>query len=390
MGEATIERMATAVPLRRLWGAVLCGYLALGATLQELPGYLTGRFGAGPVVTGLAVGLAFAATALVRPFAGLAGDGGWSRPVVVAGAGLTTLAALGHLLAPNVGVVLAARLVMGVGEAALFSGALPWVLSGAPPGRRGRVTGWFGLSMWGGLALGPVLAVLGHGLGGFRAVWWLVAALPVVSGVLVVSTRAPMFARHPVRLRSWRDLLPAGAGLPGLCLGLSAYGYGTLTALVVLYLGRERIGGESVALAVFSAAFLLVRWAGSPLIDRFGGVRVASLVLGVEVVGLVVLADASGAACALLGCALAGCGVGLMYPATAAMTLRRGSRSPGLAVGAMTSLWDLGILAAGPLGGLVAEHLGYRWAFALAAGAGLVALALTVGLRRSAARRVRR
>ena len=106
--------------------------------------------------------------------------------------------------------------------------------------------------------------------------------------------------------------------------------------------------------------------------------------LGVEVVGLVVLAGASGVSGALLGNALAGCGVGLIYPATAAMTLHRSTRSPGLAVGAMTSLWDLGILAAGALGGLIADRVGYRAAFVVAAVAGLVALALTVALRRAA------
>jgi predicted MFS family arabinose efflux permease len=58
------------------------------------------------------------------------------------------------------------------------------------------------------------------------------------------------------------------------------------------------------------------------------------------------------------------------------MTLHRAARSPGLAVGAMTSLWDLGILVAGPLGGLLAAHLGYRAAFAVAAGAGALALAV--------------
>jgi MFS family permease len=383
------------VPVRRLWGAVLCGYLALGGTLQELPGYLVERFGAGPALTGLAVGLAFAATALGRPFAGLAGDAGWSRPVTVLGAGLTTVGALGHLLAPTVGVVLVARLVMGAGEAALFSGALPWVLSGTPAGRGGRVAGWFGLSMWGGLAIGPLLAVAAHRVGGAAAVWWLVAALPLVSTVLVASTRRPgRGSGAPVRLRSWRDLVPRGAGLPGLCLGLAAYGYGTLGALLVLYLGGQHvggqqvggrhIGGESVALTVYAAAFLLTRGAGSPLIDRFGGARVAGVVLGLAVAGLALLAAVPLEAAALVGTALAGVGLGLVYPATAAMTLHRTARSPGLAVAAMTSLWDLGILAAGPIGGVLAGHLGYRSAFAVAAGVVGLALVIPLGLARSA------
>jgi MFS family permease len=381
VGSVAEAQVGSVAPIGRLWAAVLCGYLALGATLQELPGYLIGRFGSGPALAGLAVGLAFAATALVRPFAGAAGDAGRSRPVVIAGAGLTALAGLGHLFAPGVGLVLVARLVMGAGEAALFSAALPWVLAATPAGRGGRVAGWFGLSMWGGLALGPLLAVLAHRWGGSAAVWWLVAALPVVSGVLVASTRPPVSPAHRAGLRGWRELVPRGAGLPGLCLGLAAYGYGTLTALLVLYLGGHGMGGESVALTVYAAAFLLTRAAGSPLIDRYGGARVLRVVLCVEIVGLGLLAAVPAESVALAGTALAGVGVGLVYPSAAAMTLHRAARSPGLAVGAMTSLWDLGILVAGPLGGLLAAHLGYRAAFAVAAGAGALALAVASRVR---------
>jgi MFS family permease len=373
-----------AVPVRRLWVAVLCGYLALGATLQELPTYVVSEFGQGPAVAGLTVGLAFAATAFVRPFAGRAGDAGLARPVVMAGGAMTALAALGHLLAPDIGVLLAARLLMGAGEAALFSGGLPWVLYGTPADRRGRVAGWFGLSMWGGLATGPLLAVLAGRLGGSGAVWWTVIVLPLVSTALVATTRRPVRRRAaaPIRPRSWRDVVPAGVGLPGLCLGLSAYGYGTLTALLVLYLTDSRIGGQSVGLAVFAVAFLVTRSLGSPMVDRHGGGTVARVVLVIEIAGLVLLAAVGTEPAALIGTAITGIGIGVVYPSTVAVTLHRTrARAPGAAVGTMTSFWDLGILAAGPLGGLIATHEGYRTAFAAAALLATAAFAITFALR---------
>ncbi|MBO2456014.1 MFS transporter [Actinomadura violacea] len=370
--------MDGSVPIRRLWTAVLCGYLALGATLQELPGYVTGDLGRGTAAAALAVGTAFAATALVRPFAGRAGDAGLARPVVMAGGALTAAGAAGHLLAPGLPVLLAARLVMGAGEAALFSGALPWVLAGATGGRSGRLAGWFGLSMWGGLSAGPVLAVLVHRLGGADAVWWTVIALPLVSSTLVATTRS----RQERRPGSWHDLLPGGAGLPGLCLGLAAYGYGTLTALLVLYLGDRHLGGQQAGLAMFAVPFLLARSAGSPLVDRYGGAAVVRIVLLVEAAGLAVLTAAASAPAALAGVAVTGAGLGLVYPCTTTITLgRTKALRPGAAVGTMTSFWDLGILAAGPLGGQIAAHLGYRTAFAAAIAATLGALATAAALR---------
>src|SRR5262249_36603615 len=137
---------------------------------------------------GTAVGIAFAATAATRPFAGRAADAGRARPVVIAGGFLGALGGLGHLWAPNITVLLVSRLVMGAGEAALFSGAIPWILSDTPIERRGRVAGWFGLSMWSGLAFGPVVAVLLHAWHGFGAVWYGVIALGVVSSILVTLT----------------------------------------------------------------------------------------------------------------------------------------------------------------------------------------------------------
>jgi MFS family permease len=370
-------RTSEPAPVTRLWLAVLFGYLALGATLQELPGYLTARFHAGPLTVGVTVGLAFAGTALARPLAGRAGDAGRSRAVGSAGGALTAAAAAGHLLAPGLGLLLVARLAMGVGEAALFSGSLPWVLSRTEPARSGRVAGWFGLSMWGGLSGGPLLAVAANAVGGATAVWSLVIALPLVSTVLVASTRSPSGGRTPMRVSGWSDLVPGGVGTPGAILGLAAYGYGTLTALLLLFLGTPGMGGQALGLAVFSAAFLTTRATGSPLVDRHGGRAVARSLVLVEAAGFALLATARSPGVALVAVALIGVGLGLIYPATTKITLTRAAAPvAGAAVGAMTSFWDVGILAAGPLGGLVTAHVNFRAAFGVALVAALAAFVL--------------
>lgn len=365
---------------------MLFGYLALGATLQELPDYVVDKYGAGPTIVGLTVGIAFLGTALARPFAGRAGDAGLARPVSMIGGVITALSAVGQLCAPDVAVLVLCRLLMGVGEAALFSGALPWVIAGVAANRRGRVAGWFGLSMWSGLSVGPLITILVRHLGGTTAVWSVIIALPLLSTALVASTRRPAGPRPGGSLRpsSWQDVVPTGVGLPGLCLGLAAYGYGTLSALLVLYLSRDHIGGQNVGLVVFAAAFLVTRAAGSPLADRYGGVSVARVVLVIEAAGLLVLAAASNEATALLGAAVTGVGLGVIYPSTSAITLHRtGALQPGVSMGTMTSFWDLGIMAAGPVSGVAAAHLGYPAAFVIAAAVTMAAMAAVLALRSS-------
>lgn len=79
---------------------------------------------------------------------------------------------------------------------------------------------------------------------------------------------------------------------------------------------------------------------------------------------------------------MTGTGLGLVYPSTSALTLQRGRgrTAPGVAVGAMTSFWDLGILFAGPVGGLIAGQLGFAAAFGLSATATAACLLLTIAL----------
>jgi MFS family permease len=378
--------LSSAAPVRRLWLAVLAGYLALGATLQTLPGFVVQRFQGGPVDAGLAVGIAFAATACARPFAGRAADAGHARPVVLLGGLLTAVGAAGHLLAPNLAVLLVARLVMGAGEAALFSAALPWVLTGTPAHHRGRTAGWFGLSMWGGLATGPLAAALLEHAASAVAVWWCVLALGIASAVLVSTTPPPEIpVDRPTALPSrWRDIVPRGASLPGLGFGLSSYGYGAINGLLLLYLRQQHLGGDTLALAVFGVAFLAVRALGSPQVDRYGGATVAIAVLLVEALGLGLIAGPPLLPTVLLGAALCGSGVSLMYPATVSMTLQRtGPLTPGTSVGVMTSFWDLGIMIAGPVSGVVADHAGYHGAFAVAAALAVIAVAVPTALRRT-------
>ncbi|QYM63960.1 MFS transporter [Microbacterium sp. Se5.02b] len=300
---------------------------------------------------------------------------GAGKHVVVLGATFTLVGITGQALAGAEWQVLVSRVVMGAGEAAVFSGALPWVWRQFPPHRRGSASGLFGLSMWSGLALGPLVASVAN-LAGERAAWLLLAALGTGSlGFVLGCPSSGPVRLPPLRLRTLRV---RGAAAPSLMFGLAAYGYGTLSAVLVLYLDSGP-GGSVLGLPIFAGTFLLIRIAGSRVVDRVGGRTVAAASLIVEALGFVVIVGTDSAAGALIGVALVGGGCSLAFPAAVSVAISRSPRhAAGTAVAGMTSFWDLGILTAGVGGGLLAMTFGHRAAFVGALVAAIVGLVVAL------------
>src|SRR3990167_2199598 len=168
-------------PIYRFFIAVLCGCLALGATLQVLPIYMTSTFHASTVLIATIIAAASIAAALARPFAGYIADNGFAKKALLVGSVLGFLGGLGHWLACNIALLLGARLLLGAGEGVLFTAAVTWAIAQYAPEKRGVIAGWFGLSMWGGLCLGPVIASLIMNItGNIKDVWIVVSILPLI------------------------------------------------------------------------------------------------------------------------------------------------------------------------------------------------------------------
>ena len=164
-----------------------------------LPRYVRGPLGAGDVAVGFVVG-AFAFTAVVaRPFAGRASDAHGRRVVFFAGALLAGLAGFLYFI-PSVPGLIGARLLLGIGDGCLFTAGATWTVDLAPPERRGRAIGLFGLAIWGGLAAGPLIGEALRDAGGYDAVWAFAAIAPLLGAAIArtVPERAcPPSARRP-------------------------------------------------------------------------------------------------------------------------------------------------------------------------------------------------
>ncbi|HXR61565.1 MAG TPA: MFS transporter, partial [Solirubrobacterales bacterium] len=160
--------------------ATFCGLVAVGSVLPVLPRYIHGPLGSGDLAVGVVVG-AYAVTGLLlRPVAGRFADTRGRRPTVIAGAGLVALS--GFLYLPSLGLagLIVARLILGAGEGAVYTAGSAWIVDLAPEERRGRVLGLYGLAVWGGLSVGPLLGELLLGAGGYTLVWIVAGTLPLL------------------------------------------------------------------------------------------------------------------------------------------------------------------------------------------------------------------
>lgn len=355
--QATIESAQLVdAPYWRLWLACVLGYGAIGMTLQVMPAYAQ-ALGAGGVTAGFVVTVGSLATMVSRPIAGRFVDRRGARGIALIGAQLGVLGGLGHWLADSLTLLTVARLLLGAGEGVLFTAAIGWVLAQTAPQRRGQVAGQFGLSMWIGLAGGPVVGAALLAVADHRAVWLAASVLPALGwGLLLRTPQAPSPASTG-SARGHQALLPRAAWRPGSANMLAGIGYGVVAAFLVPLFAVRFPAAQHLALAVFGCGFILTRVLASPWVDRLGAQRMLLVAFALEALGLGALALAGTMAQALAFAALTGAGLSLLYPCLARwVSDRAGPHERTAALGTLTSAWDLGLALGGPLGGIVLSH----------------------------------
>src|SRR5262249_27829994 len=151
---AAVSQQEAALPRRALigiFGGLFCGYMGLSAVIPVLPRFVREGFGAPDLAVGLAVTATGLAALLVRPVAGDLADRRGYRRVMQLGALIVCAGGVLYLLPIGLAGLVAVRLLVGVGEASLFTAGAGWTVSLAPHSRRGQLIGLYGVSMWFGI-----------------------------------------------------------------------------------------------------------------------------------------------------------------------------------------------------------------------------------------------
>ena len=361
--------------LGRLLVALMLVYLPVGMALPLLPLFVKHAVGGGGAVVGLVIGAEAVTAMLVRPFVGALSARHGRRVMISWAALLIALATAVNVVAGNLGLIIAGRLVLGLGSGTALAICQVWAIDLAGAQQRGRVLGQVGLVSFMAVGIGPPVALLLRSLGGFAAAWTAGGACAVAGGLLISQVPEPSRAVAEAAPHAWRGLRTALR--PGLGVTAAFAGYASMASFAALALSSRGVAGGAAVLTSCAVSLIAVRLllGGTP--DRFGARPVALTCATSQAVGLLLLAFATSLPVALAAAALIGLGIANIYPAMGLRVIEQAHpEERTTAIASLGAFIDLGYAVGAPLAGAIVALAGYSAAFAVMAAVVLLAVNL--------------
>jgi MFS transporter, DHA1 family, solute carrier family 18 (vesicular amine transporter), member 1/2 len=314
-----------------------------------------------------------------------------ARRVVAAGGAAMAAATLGLGFAGSFWLLLAARAVQGVGDAAVWGAGVAWVAARAPADRRGQAVSYSNAAAVAGVIAGPFVGGIATSTFGIEATFSVVAAISLALAAWALFE--PDAQADPGRHVHVRAAIAAAfsesliLASVVMILAVAVIG-GALQVLVPLHLSSEGIERAGIG-AVYSigamlgaVAILLSGRAG----DRFGRIPLAAG-------ACIALAVLSGLLALPLGVALiiavviaVGPVQSILYAVGYPLSADGADRAHlghGIAIGIVNLTWGVGAVLGPVAGPGVAQALGDRASYLLLAMlAALAAVAIAAPARR--------
>lgn len=362
-------------------------YLSIGLPLAVLPPYVHLRMGYSAMLAGLVISVQYIATLASRPWAGRISDRAGAKVSVLWGMGactasgavLVAAAALHQVPWLSFSILIASRLILGVGESLGSTGSTLWGITSAGQESTAKVISYNGISTYGAMALGAPLGVV------FDQQWGL-ASLGIFTILIGTASLLMAMRKSPVPVVPG-DHMPfshvLGRVAPhGMGLALGGVCYSVLATFITLFYASRNWDGAALCLTAFGVAFILARLLFIQTIAHFGGFPVAMVCLAVESVGLLLLWQAATPWMALSGAFLGGFGFSLVFPAIGVEAVERvPENNRGTALGVYTAFADVSFFLVGPIAGAIIGAWGYPSVFLFALVSVLAALGIVVVLR---------
>ena len=268
------------------------------------------------------------------------------RTVCAASQAIAVSALLAPILTLSIQSIIINRLLYGAGNAGITLTTTVWVTRNVPMNQRGRVFGYYGVSVWVGLAVGPVFCESVATIYGIRAAFIGLALLQSISWLLLLCVlggpihiagksvqrldyrRTSSFNNKTYRKNSNLWILATGCWIPCL-LGVVSWGSeGAVVTFTMQHL--QQFGIPSVGVLSSASLFIVLtvfviaaRGVFGSFPDHIGPVPIICISSVILAFGILVLAMARTLFTGAAGTALIGIGYSPMYPALALLVTQR-------------------------------------------------------------------
>jgi MFS family permease len=352
-------------------------FLSLFQLLPTAP-YHVINLGGSTSVAGLFLGMLTYASAFAAPFTGHIGDRYGQRHVLIVVSVLLASLFASYAFIGSYRWLLVLVCVHGVIWSALLTASGAYMAGSIPPSRRAEGLGYWGLASIFAIAVAPPI-----GFWVFHSGWWALCIEGMTLNLILAAIAWSLpddpvresAAPHPPGLSWLRKLIELRALVLSITVGLISFSYGAITSFSAMF--AEAIGARprTIVLTTTAITVVVIRLTIGRQLDRIGHRRALLPALAIAAIGLLLVPFAQGTFTLAAAAVVFGTGFGLVFPAfTAYLLAHIPATRRGAAYGAMIAAFDTGIGTGSWSMGWLIHRVGFRPAFALAAG--LAALAL--------------
>lgn len=342
-----------------LWAATFGFWGTVASAVTIFPLYLV-HVGIPDKLIGLIAGSAALGGLAGRPLLGRAVDRFGTRPFLLWGAAFWFVTVPLAAWTTSPWVLLAFRMLQGLGGAMFTAAALGFVNYTTPAEQRGAIISWWDTSGSAANLLFPTASALIAGVVGFLPAFAVSGGLGMMAFLFALAmpqakpsqdARGESHHRSPIFIKT---SIPAG--FVGAIVGYAVGGLIVLAPLVAVLVGISNAGYMMLA---FSVGTLLVRPVMAPLSDRKG--RSWVIIPGLIFMGMsvIIIALFGSPLLALAAMLIFGMGTGSAMPGMMAWSVDSAVESErGSAGNTFYAFWEAGIFSGSALQGVLLETFG--------------------------------
>ncbi|MBF2014363.1 MAG: MFS transporter [Rivularia sp. T60_A2020_040] len=371
--------------LLALFAAGLLFWASLASLLPTLPLYIE-DIGATKQQIGVIMGSFAIGLLIFRPFLGQIADQRGRKIVLIIGIISAAIAPMGYNFVQSIPLLMVIRAFHGISIAAFSTGFLALVADIAPVENRGELIGYMSLVNPVGLAIGPALGGYLMEAAGYTSLFILSTALACLALLCTIPIINPIVPVEEQVVDNdspfWKKLISPRVRIPAFILLIIGLILGSLHTFVPLFIkSTEAELNPGLFYTVVAIASFCSRLFCGKASDRFGRGLFITLSLVCYSLALLLLWTANSSEDFLFAATIEGIGGGTIIPMIAAMiTDRAYPQERGRIFSLCMVGFDIGVALAGPIFGLVAQHIGYRNIFGFNFAIALIAVIIFMTL----------